>query len=142
MDRIQTILICAFQYENTFIPPLANDKALTWWPHIVREYDPKKWATSPDQDSYPVDGANEPIREGNLEVYEFVQNQIMYKLLTTSEKKIVHAFLGRGQIETARKASKKLKLKPEDAIWQYEKILLKIKNSLPDYQIHIYFSKV
>ena len=142
MDRVQTILLCAFQYENTCIPPLANNKSPTWWPHIVREYDPKKWATSPDPDSYPVDGANDPIRLGDKEVYDWVIDKVMNKLLTTEEKQILYCFLGRGQLETARKASKKLKMVMEEAIWRYEKTLLKIKNSLPEHEIRIYFSKV
>lgn len=142
MDRIQTILINAFQYENTQIPPLANDKAPTWWPHIVREYDPKKWATSPDPDSYPVDGMSEPEHRGSKEVYDWVQDRIMSKLLTTYEKKIIYAFLGRGQLETIRKASKKLKLSEDEAIYLYQKTLFKIKNSLPNHEITIYFSRV
>lgn len=142
MDRIQSILINAFQYENTQIPPLANDKAPTWWPHIVREYDPKKWATSPDPDSYPVDGINEPIKLGSKEVYDFVQDRVINNLLNQSEKIIIYSFLGRGYIETIRKASKKLKMKEDEALYNYEKVLLKIKNSLPDYEIRIYFSKI
>lgn len=142
MDRIQTILICAFQYENTFIPPLANNKAPTWWPHIVREYDPKKWATSPDPDSYPVDGPNEPIKLGDKEVYNWVQDEVMNKLLTSNEKKVLYAFLGRGHIETPRKASKKLKLPELEALYNYEKILFKIKKSFSKHEIDIYFYKV
>lgn len=142
MDRVQTILLCAFQYENTQIAPLANDKAPTWWPHIVREYDPKKWATSPDPDSYPVDGVNEPIKLGNKEVYDFVQDKIMGKLLTTNEKRIIYAFLGKGYREILKKASKLLGMKSHEAIHNYERILLKIKNSLPEHEIHIYFLKV
>lgn len=142
MDRIQSILINAFQYENTQIPPLANDKAPTWWPHIVREYDPKKWATSPDPDSYPVDGINEPIKLGSKEVYDFVQDRVINNLLTQNEKIIIYAFLGKGSVETIRKASKKLKMKEDEALYNYEKVLLKIKNSLPDYEIHIYFSRI
>ncbi len=142
MDRIQSILINAFQYENTQIPPLANDKAPTWWPHIVREYDPKKWATSPDPDSYPVDGANDPIKLGSKEVYDFVQDKVINNLLNQNEKIIIYAFLGRGYLETIRKASKKLKMKEDEAVYNYEKVLLKIKNSLPDYEIRIYFSKI
>ena len=142
MDRIQSILINAFQYENTQIPPLANDKAPTWWPHIVREYDPKKWATSPDPDSYPVDGLNEPIKLGSKEVYDFVQDRVINNLLTQNEKIIIYAFLGKGSVETIRKASKKLKMKEDEALYNYEKVLLKIKNSLPDHEIRIYFSKI
>lgn len=142
MDRIQTILINAFQYENTQITPPANDKAPTWWPRIVREYDPKKWATSPDPDSYPVDGISEPIKLGSKDVYDWVQDKVMNKLLTGYEKKILYAFLGNGYLETIRKASKKLKLKESEALYQYEKTLFKIKNSLPNYEIAIYFNKV
>lgn len=142
MDRIQSILINAFQYENTFIPPLANNKAPTWWPHIVREYDPKKWATSPDPDSYPVDEPIKLNRVGDKEVYDWVQDRVMNKLLTTNEKKIIYCFLGRGQVEKIAKASKKLKMKEDEAVYQYERVLLKIKNSLPDYEIRIYFNKI
>ena len=141
MDRIQTILLCAFQYENTQVAPLANDKAPTWWPHIVREYDPKKWATSPDPDSFPVDGVNNPIKLGNKEIYDYVEDKIM-PLLTREEKKIIYSFLGKGYVETVRKASRRLKLKPKEALNKYEGVLLKIKNSLPDYEIRIYFLKV
>lgn len=141
MDRIQTILLCAFQYENTQIAPLANDKAPTWWPHIVREYDPKKWATSPDPDSYPVDGVNNPVKLGNREIYDYVEDKIM-PLLTSEEKKIIYIFLGKGYVETLRKASRLLGLNHKEAINKYEKILLKIKKSLPEHEIFIYFLKV
>lgn len=142
MDRIQTILINAFQYEITQVTLPSNDKAPTWWPHIVREYDPKKWATSPDPDSYPVDGIFEPDRLGSKDLYDWVQDKIMGKLLTSQEKKVIYVFLGRGYLETLRKASKKLKLSESEAIYQYEKILFKIKNSLPNYEINIYFNMV
>lgn len=141
MDRIQTILLCAFQYENTQIAPIANDKAPTWWPYIVREYDPKKWATSPDPDSYPVDGVNNLVKLGNREIYDYVEDKIM-PLLTSEEKKIIYIFLGKGYVETLKKASRLLCLNPKEAINKYEKILLKIKKSLPEYEIFIYFLKV
>lgn len=141
MDRIQTILLCAFQYENTQIAPLANDKAPTWWPHIIREYSPKKWATSPDPDSYPVDGVNNPIKLGNREIYDYVEDKIM-PLLTSEEKKTIYIFLGKGYVETLRKASRSLCLNSKEALKKYEKILLKIKKSLPEHEISIYFLKV
>ena len=142
MDKIQSILINAFLYELTSMAPIANDKAPTWWPHIVREYSPDKWATSPDPDSYPVDGANEPLRLGSKDVYDWVQDAIFSKLLTGEEKKIVYAFLGRGYVQSASIASKKLGIKKDQAAFQYGKILLKIKNSFPSHLIDVYFSMI
>lgn len=142
MDRIQSILLNAFLYELTSMAPIANDKAPTWWPHIVREYSPDKWATSPDPDSYPVDGASEPLHLGNKDVYDWVQNEVFYKLLTGEDKKILYAFLGRGYVVTPSVASKKLGIKKDQAEYKYEKILLKIKNSFPSHTIDIYFSMI
>lgn len=138
MDRIQTILISAFQYENTQVPPLKNDKAPTWWPKIVREYDPKKWATSPDPDSYPVDDIEDPIKLGYKEVYDFVMNDIMPKL-TPDEKKVIYIFIGNGYLNNIKKISKKMKLPESECLYKYETILFKIKNFLPSYLITIYF---
>lgn len=141
MDKIETILINYYLYEITMIPPIANDKSPTWWPKIVREYDPVKWATSPDPDSYPVDGASEPLRLGDKDLYDWVTTNIFDKLLTTHDKQIIKAFLSTGKRIDSQKAGKLLGLKGYEATRAYEKVLLKIKNSLDPYEINIYFLK-
>lgn len=142
MDRVEAILINAFQYERTQVVKPSNSKAPTWWPHIVREFDPKKWATSPDPDSYPVDGVWELPKLGDKEIYDWVEDTIFDKLLTGNEKKILFIFLGSGYRIPLKLASNKLGLRPVDALEQYEHVLLKIKNSLQPHQIHIYFQKI
>lgn len=142
MDRIEAIIINYFQYERTQVKAPSNDKAPTWWPHIVREFDPKKWATSPDPDSYPVDGVWELPKLGDREVYDWVQNEIFNKLLTGEEKKILHAFLGNGYKVPNKIAGKCLGLSPLSAYNKYREVLIKLKNILPDNKIRIYFSKI
>lgn len=142
MDRIEAIIINYFQYERTQIKAPSNDKAPTWWPHIVREFDPKKWATSPDPDSYPVDGVWELPKLGDREIYDWVQNEIFNKLLTGKEKKILYVFLGNGYKIPNKIAGKILGLKPLEAYNKYRDVLMKLKNILPDNKIHIYFSKI
>ena len=141
MDRIEAILINYYLYEITTIPPIANDKSPTWWPKIVREYSPEKWATSPDPDSYPVDGASEPLRLGDKDLYDWVTVNIFDKLLTTQDKKVIKAFLSTGKKADSQKVGKLLGIKGYEATNQYEHILLKIKNSLDPYEINIYFKR-
>lgn len=141
MDKIERILLNYYLYEITTVPPIANDKSPTWWPHIVREYSPEKWATSPDPDSYPVDGASSPIHLGDKDLYDWVTTNIFDKLLTTSEKQVIKAFLSTGKRVDSQKAGKLLGCKGYEATKQYGHILLKIKNSLDPYEINIYFLK-
>ncbi len=142
MDKIEAILINYFLYEITMVPPIKNDKQPTWWPHIVREYDPKKWATSPDPDSYPVDGPSNLNQIGDKDLYDWVSSNIMDKLLTTQEKKIIKSFLSTGKRVDSQKAGKLLGCKGYEATKQYGLTLLKIKNSLNSHEIDIYFSKI
>lgn len=142
MDRVQAILINAFQYELTQVAPIKNDKAPTWWPHIIREFDPKKWATSPDPDSYPIDGPEELYKLGNREIYDYVFDKVINKLLTPEENKIIFAFLGKGKLEKLSKASFLLKLKEREAKRKYGKVLLKIKNSMDPHELVVLFNKI
>ena len=142
MDRVEAILINAYQYERTQVMTPSNNKAPTWWPKIVREFDAKKWATSPDPDSYPVDGIWELPKLGNIEVYNWVNNEIFEKLLTGNEKKILHSFLGNGYRLPLKLASKILHSNPMVALDKYNKILLKIKNSIPDEKLLLYFKMI
>ncbi len=142
MDRIEAILLNAFQYERTQVKSPSNDKAPTWWPNIVREFDPKKWATSPDPDSYPVDGVWELPKLGDKEVYDWVMNEIMNKLLTGTEKKILYTFLGSGYKIPNKVAGKLLQCSPLQAHDNYISVLIKLKNILPADKIHLYFSKI
>lgn len=142
MDRVEAILINAYQYERTQVMNPSNNKAPTWWPHIVREYDAQKWSTSPDPDSYPVDGIWELPKLGNKDIYDWVSNEILEKLLTGNEKKTIYAFLGPGYRLPLGIASKILHLKPQSAINQYNEILLKIKNSIPNDILILYFKKI
>lgn len=142
MDQVEAILINSFQYEVTQVVQPANNKAPTWWPHIVREYDPKKWATSPDPDSYPVDGVWELPKLGDKNIYNWVQDEIFDKLLTGNEKKIIYTFIGRGYKIPLLKASKKLGLKPKEAKYQYESTLIKIKHQVDPDKIRIYFQQI
>ena len=141
MDKIELILLNYFIYENTTIPPVKNDKQPTWWPHIVREYDPKKWATSPDPDSYPVDGADLDNHFGDKDLYDWVSDVIFGKLLTTNEKKIIYSFLSTGKVRDSKIAGKYLGCKGYEATKQYGQVLLKIKNSVDPHELAIYFSK-
>lgn len=142
MDRIEAILLNAFQYERTQVKQPSNDKAPTWWPPIVREFDAKKWATSPDPDSYPVDGVWELPKLGDKEIYDWVQEEVMNKLLTGEEKKILFAFLGSGHKVPNKIAGKYLGFSPLTAFNKYEHLLIKLKNILPSDKIRIYFSKI
>lgn len=142
MDRIEAILINAFQYDRTQVIAPSNAKTPTWWPHIVREFDARKWATSPDPDSYPVDGVWELPKLGDVEVYNWVNSEIFEKLLTGSEKKVLYAFLGNGYRLPLSFASKILNMKPRVALNQYNDILLKIKNSIPNDILILYFKKI
>lgn len=142
MDVIEAILLNYYIYANTTLLPVKNDKQPTWWPHIVREYDPKKWATSPDPDSYPVDGPVLTTNFGDVDLFNWVSNTIMEgKLLTTLEKKIISAFLSTGHKASSTKASKILGCKGYEATKEYEKILIKLKNSLDSHDLYIYFQK-
>ena len=141
MDKIEAILLNYFIYELTTVPPIKNDKQPTWWPHIVREYDPKKWATSPDPDSYPVDGAELTTHFGDKDLYDWVSDHIMDKLLTTQEKKIISAFLSTGRVIDSQKVGKILGCKGYEATKQYGHVLLKIKNSIDPHELDIYFQK-
>ena len=123
MDKIERILLNYYLYEITTLPPVANDKSPTWWPHIVREYSPEKWATSPDPDSYPVDGASSPIHLGDKDLYDWVSTNIFDKLLTTSEKQVIKAFLSTGKRVDSQKAGKLLGCKGYEATKQYGHIL-------------------
>lgn len=142
MDIVESILISYFQYELTQLASPSNDKAPTWWPKIIREYDPKKWATSPDPDSYPVDGLNEPIKLGNKELYDWVNKNIMDKLLTTQDKKLLYLILGHGYRGSFSKTAKYFKWKIDQAIHEYEKVLLKIKDSVERRELLIYFNLI
>ena len=142
MDRVEAILVNAFQYERTQVMTPANNKSPTWWPHIVREFDPKKWATSPDPDSYPVDGVWELPKLGDREVYDWVNNEIFDKLLTGEEKKILYAFLGNGYKISSHFASKILKCKSSEAKREYENILMKILHSINKDELRVYFQKI
>ena len=142
MDKIEAILINTFQYERTQIKTPRNDESPTWWPKIVREFDAKKWATSPDPDSYPVDGVWELPKLGNRDVYDWVQREIMDKLLTGEEKKILYVFLGNGYKISPKMAGKCLGLSSLSALTQYQNILIKLKFSLPPDKISLYFDKV
>lgn len=142
MDRVEAILINAFQYERTQVMTPANNKSPTWWPHIVREFDSKKWATSPDPDSYPVDGVWELPKLGDREVYDWVNNEIFDKLLTSDEKKILKAFLSNGYKIPVKLASKILHCNSHQAINDYESILIKILHSIPRHELDIYFLKI
>lgn len=141
MDRVEAILINAFQYERTQVMTPSNNKQPTWWPHIVREFDPKKWATSPDPDSYPVDGVWELPKLGDREVYDWVNDVLFYKLLTSNEKNILKAFLGNGYRIPVKLASKILKCNSHEALNQYEQILMKILHSVDRHTIDVYFLK-
>ena len=142
MDKIEAILLNYYIYEITTIPPIKNDKQPTWWPHIVREYDPKKWATSPDPDSFPVDGPSSLNHFGDKDLYDWVTDKIFDKLLTTNDKQVIKAFLSTGKRVDSQKAGKILGCKSYEATKQYGQILLKIKNSLDSHDIDIYFQKV
>lgn len=142
MDRVEAILINAYQYELTQVMNPSNNKAPTWWPKIVREFDAQRWATSPDPDSYPVDGVWELPKLGNIEVYNWVNNEIFDKLLTGNEKKILHSFLGRGYRVSVKLASKILHSSPQLCLDKYNKILLKIKNSIPNDILLLYFRMI
>ena len=142
MDRIEAILLDSFKYERTQVKAPSNDKAPTWWPHIVREFDAKKWATSPDPDSYPVDGVWELPKLGNKEIYDWVQSEIMEKLLTGEEKRILYIFLGSGYRVPNKIAGKCLGLSPLSAYNKYRDILIKLKNILPADKIRVYFSMI
>ena len=143
MDRVEAIIINAFQYENTQVMQPANNKSPTWWPKIVREYDPKKWATSPDPDSWPVDGVWELPKYGDIEIYNWVNEKIFYtELLTGNEKKILKLILGKGYKISWQEASKKLHCKWQEAKLKYEDIIYKIYKSLDPHELAIYFQKV
>lgn len=142
MDRVEAVLINAFQYERTQVKTPANNKSPTWWPPIVREFDPKKWATSPDPDSYPVDGVWELPKLGDVDVYNWVNQEIFYKLLTGEEKKILYIFLGSGYKIPVKLASNKLHLGQHEALHKYESILLKILHSVNRHDLDIYFQKI
>lgn len=141
MDKIETILLNYYIYEITSVAPIKNDKAPTWWPKIVREYDPKKWATSPDPDSYPVDGPASLNHFGDKDLYDWVADEIFGKLLTIEDKKIIKAFLSTGRRVDSSRAAKYLGCKSYEATKQYGQVLLKIKNSLEPHKINIYFQK-
>ena len=142
MDRVEAVLINAFQYERTQVMTPSNSKAPTWWPHIVREFDPKKWATSPDPDSYPVDGVWELPKLGDREVYDWVNNEIFDKLLTSKEKNILKVFLGNGYRLPLKLASKMLGCKQFEAKQEYEDTLMKILHSVNQNDLRVYFSKI
>lgn len=142
MDRVEAILINAFQYERTQVMTPSNNKAPTWWPKIVREFDAKKWATSPDPDSVPVDGVWELPKLGNKDIYDWVNGEIFEKLLTGKEKHILYIFLGNGYRLPLKIASKLLGLKPQQSIDSYNEILLKIKNSIPKDILLLYFKMI
>lgn len=142
MDRVKAILLSAFQYEQTQVAPVKNDKAPTWWPHIKREYEPDKWATSPDPDSYPIDGPENIIKLGNKDIYTFVVDEVINKLLTPEENKIIKAFLGKGYEEKPSKASYLLHLPEKEAIHRFEKTLLKLKFSLDEHRLLVLYNMV
>lgn len=141
MDKIETILLNYYQYEVTQVIAPHNSKPPTWWPHIVREYSPEKWATSPDPDSWPVDGVWELPKLGDIEVYNWVFNNIFCKLLTSEEKIFLHKILGRGYKISFYKACKIMHSSMSYVEHEYGRILLKIKNGLSRHEIDIYFSK-
>lgn len=142
MDVIQSLLLNAFQYELTQVVFNYNNKAPTWWPKIIRQYNSKEWATSPDPDSYPVDGVSNPVKLGDKDIYDWVMDNILCKLLTTYEKTLIALFLGKGYVESPYKVSKILKKDPNLIKKDYEKTLLKIKQSLDPHEIYIYFQKI
>lgn len=141
MDKVETILINAFQYERTQVQQPSNNKSPTWWPKIVREYDPKLWATSPDPDSYPVDGVHNPNLLGNKDVYDFVMDKVI-PIMTPNELGIVFLYLGQGYKQSNIKVAKITKLHPNECKILYENTLFKIKNTLDPNKLYLYYHKV
>lgn len=138
MDRIEKIIANAFQYERTQVTAPHNHRTTTWWPPIVREYSAEKWATSPDPDSYPVDGVFDKDRLGDKEVYDFVQNKV-FPSIRPDQRKILVAYLQTGCRVTDDQAGKILALPSAKARMLYMDALYDIKKQLTSHEITIYF---
>lgn len=143
MDRIETIILYAFKYENQMLPPVKNEKQPTWWPHIARDYSAESLKHD-DGDSWPID-LEEHHKEGNVEVYNWVMDKVINRHLTANEKIILRAFCGKGYKVTPAKASKILRLHGMEALTlnsRYERILIKIKKLFDNREISMYFEMV